>query len=190
MKKLFVLVFLTASFIANSQTTDATLNKRLAEYLAYSKDLKIDLLLEYMYPRIFEMASKEQIKEVLESAYNNPDIEIKLDSMGIGSVLGVSTFSKGAFTKFSYSVKMKITLLNKEMEDKSAQVLKNFKNKFGDENVSYDNVSKIFWVYQNKEALAIKDNYSKNIWTMLGLEEDQSIFSIIPAEIKTKYHLQ
>ena len=189
MKKLITLLFIAASFTANSQTSDLALNKRLSEYLTYSKDLKIDLLLGYMYPRIFEMASKKQIKEALESAYNNPDIEIKLDSVGIGKVLPLSKFSKGTYTKFNYSVKMKIKLLKKEMEEKADKILENFKTKFGKENVTYDETTRLFWVYQTKEALAIKDNYSKNIWTILGLEKDQNINSIIPAEIIKKYNL-
>ena len=190
MKKIIVLLFIAVSFTATSQTSDAALNKRLAEYLAYSKDLKIDLLLSYMYPRIFELVDKKQMKELLENAYNNADIDIKLDSVAIGTVQPLSKFSKGAFTKFGYSVKMKIKLLKKEMEEKSEQVLKNFKTKFGEENVSYDEASKIFWVSQNKEALAIKDNYSKNTWAMLGLEEDETINRIIPPEIKKKYNLK
>jgi hypothetical protein len=189
MKKLLLFIFIAASFTVYSQTSDPALNKRLSQYLAYSKDLKIDQLLGYMYPRIFEMASKNQIKEALVSAYNNPDIQIKLDSIAISKVLPISKFNKGAYTKFSYAVKMQIKLLKEEMAESANKILENFKEKFGEENVTYDETAKLFLVYQTKEALAIKDNYSKNIWTILGLEKDQNINSIIPAVIKKKYSL-
>jgi hypothetical protein len=184
---LFVLLIITLS--ASSQTTDAVLNKRLSEYLGFSKNLEIENLLTYMYPRIFELATKAQIKQALESAYNSTEIEIKLDSMGIGNVLPISKFSKGLYTKFGYGVKLTMKFLDKEMEDKIDIVLQSLKTKFGELNVQYAEESKIFTVYQEKEALAIKDNYSKNIWTILGLEADKTLLKIIPAEIRNKYSL-
>ncbi len=190
MKKFITILLIAISFTASSQTSDAVLNKRLAEYLVFSKELKVDALLDYMYPRMFELASREQLKQLLEQAFNSPDISIKLDSLTIDKILPVSKFSKGAYTKFTYSLVMKIKLTNPAMEDKSEAILDNFKEKFGEKNVFYDETTKLFSVYQTKDALAIKDNYSKNIWTMLGLEKEQSLEKIIPAEIKAKYKLK
>jgi hypothetical protein len=190
MKKISFLLFLLLSLCTYGQTTDAVLNKRLSEYMSYSKDINIDKLLEYMYPRVFELASRDQLKEALEKAYHNDEIEIKLDSLAMGIVLPISKFSKGAFTKFSYTVKMSMRLLNKEMEEKTGLVFQSFKTSFGEENVSYNEETKLFWVYQTKDAIAIKDNYSKNIWTMIGLEKDQTLTKIVPAEIKKKYNIQ
>jgi hypothetical protein len=190
MKKIFFLLFFSLSLGVYSQSADAVLNKRLSEYMSFSKEMNIDRLMEYMYPRLFELAPREQLKEALEKAYHNPDIEIKLDSLAMGQVLPISKFSKGSFTKFSYTVKMRMKLLSEEMEKSSDMILQSFKTSFGEANVSYDEVTKFFWVYQTKDAIAIKDNYSKNAWTMLGLEKDQSINKIVPAEIKKKYNIQ
>jgi hypothetical protein len=190
MKKILFLFFLLVSLCTYSQTTDTTLNKRLAEYMSYSKDMNIDKLLDYMYPRLFELAPKEQLKQALENAYNNAEIEIKLDSLAMGNVLPISKFSRGAFTKFSYTVKMRMKLMTKEMEESTDMILQSFKSSFGEENVSYDETAKFFWVYQTKDGIAIKDSYSKNTWTMIGLEKDQTINGIIPAEIKKKYNIQ
>ena len=190
MKKILFLLLFSFSLSAYSQSADAALNKRLAEYMSFSKEVNIDRLMDYMYPRLFELAPKEQLKEALEKAYHNKDIEIKLDSLAMGQVLPISKFSKGSFTKFSYTVKMRMKLLTEEMEKSTDMILQSFKTSFGEENVSYDEATKFFWVYQTKNAIAIKDNYSKNIWTMLGLEKDQSINKIVPAEIKKKYNIQ
>ncbi|MEN9570784.1 MAG: hypothetical protein RL172_2015 [Bacteroidota bacterium] len=172
-----------------AQTSDAALNKRLAEYLSYSKEINIDKILDYMYPRIFELAPKEQLKEVLQNAYNNKDIAISLDSLSIGKVLPISTFSKGACTKFSYTVKMTMKMLAEGMQNNTAAILQSFKASFGANNVRYDEAEKKFIIYQTKEALAIKDDFSNNTWSMLGLEKDETITAVIPAEIKKLYQI-
>lgn len=190
MKKLLFVLSIFFSVNVFSQSSDAALNKRLSEYMSLSKDMNIKELMEYMYPRLFELAPKEQLKEALEKAYNSTEIEIKLDSLTLGKVEPVSKFSKGSFTKFSYTVKMRMKLLSAEMEKNTDMILQSFKTSFGEKNVSYDEATKFFWVYQAKSGIAIKDNYSKNIWTMLGLEKDQSLNKIVPAEIKKKYNIQ
>jgi hypothetical protein len=190
MKKIITSILLIASFCVQAQTNDATLNKRLDEYLDYSKTLKIDLLLNYMYPKVFEVATKAQIKKALEAAYNNEDLKISLDSISIGTILPIEKFKTGAFTKFDYKVKMIITLVTKAYIEKQEGIFENFKNKFGKENVVYNLETNTFYIYQTKAALAIKDNFSKNIWTFMGIEEDsKALTKIIPLAIKKKYEI-
>lgn len=189
-KYTLIAIILFASAVAYSQTADAVLNKRLANYMAWSKGMKIDLLLDYMYPRIFEIAKKEQLKEVLEKAYNNQDFEIKLDSISLGEVQPISRFSKGSFTRFGYFVKMSMKPVSDEYKDKTDLLLQSFKTSFGEDNVAYDEATATFLITQTKEALAIKDNYSKNVWTMIGLEKNPGINYILPAEIKKKYQIE
>jgi hypothetical protein len=190
MKKTITLILVIATFCVQAQTKDAALNKRLDEYLGYSKTLNIDLLLNYMYPKVFEVASKAQIKKALEAAYNNADLKISLDSISIGTILPIEKFTTGAFTKFDYNVKMIITLATKEYQDKKVGIFENFKKKFGEENVVLNAEKNTFYIYQTKQALAIKDNFSKNIWTFMGIEEDsKALTKIIPLAIKKKYEI-
>ena len=56
-------------------------------------------------------------------------------------------FTRGAYTKLDYTVKMKMKLLNTELEKNVDQILENFKAQFGEENVTYDEKTKLFWVY-------------------------------------------
>lgn len=190
MKNLIAFLIIFASFNVQAQTKDDALNKRLNEYLTYSKDLKVDVLLNYMYPKIFEIVTKVQLKKALEAAYNNADLKISLDSISIGTVLPIDTFANGAFTKFDYNVKMIITLVTKTYQEKKEGIFENFKNKFGEENVVFDTATNTFYIYQTKEALAIKDGFTKNLWTFLGIEEDSKAFSkIIPLAIKKKYEI-
>jgi hypothetical protein len=190
MKYFLFLFFFSFGVMANAQTTDPVFNKRLSEYIDISRDLKIDLLLNYMYPRIFEIAPRKDLKAALEGAYHNESISIKLDSVITGKVDPISKFSKGAFTRFEYKAVMTVQLLGENMEGKADAVLQNFKLKFGEKNVSYDNDTKLFRIRQHKEALAIKDNFSKNLWTFIGLEKEMNLTAIIPAAVKTHYHIK
>lgn len=77
-----------------------------------------------------------------------------------------------------------------EYKDKTDLLLQSFKTSFGEDNVAYDEATSTFLITQTKEALAIKDNYSKNVWTMIGLEKNPGINYILPAEIKKKYQIE
>lgn len=190
MKKTITFILIIATINIYAQTKDAALNKRLSEYLSYSKNLNIDVLLTYMYPKVFEVASKAQLKKALDAAYNNADLKISLDSISVGTVLPIEPFTTGAFTKFDYKVKMVITLATKAYQDKQEAIFENFKNKFGEENVVLHTETNTFYIYQTKQALAIKDGFSKNLWTFLGIEEDnKALTKIIPLAIKKKYEI-
>ncbi len=189
MKLIVTLLLSCTFFIATAQTGDTVLDKRLAAYMQLSKDLNIDKLLNYMYPRIFELATRKQMADALKTAYNSPDFTITIDSMNINSIDPVQKFAKGSYTLFDYFVRLKFKMQGDKTAEEATAMFEGFQNTFGKENVTLNKETNTIGIKQEKQALAIKDNYSAGKWTFLGVEKNALIKKIIPAAIITKYKL-
>jgi hypothetical protein len=182
----FLLLF--SFFIATAQTGDTVLDKRLTAYMQLSKNLDINKLLTFMYPRIFELAPKKDIAAALKSAYSSDEFTIAIDSLRISSADPVQRFAKGSYTLFNYFVLISFKGKKDEKAD-IATMLEAFKNQFGKENVTLNEADNSIRINQTKQALAIKDNYTAGKWTFLGVEKNPLIKKIIPAAIVAKYKL-
>ncbi len=188
--KLIATLFLSLTFfIATAQTGDAVLDKRLTEYMQLSKNLNVTKLMSYLYPRIFELAPKKDLAAALKSAYTSTDFTITIDSMNINSIDPVQKFAKGNYTMFNYFVQMQFKMTGNKTAEEATGIFESFQKTFGKENVTQDKTTNTFSIQQEKQALAIKDNYSAGKWTFLGVEKNPMIKKIIPAAIVTKYKL-
>ncbi len=187
--KIIVLLLLCSSFL-NAQTTNAKLNTALKKYFKYSVELNTDSLVTYLYPRIFEIASKEEIAKAIGGVFKNPQISTYVDSAFIEKMYPIEKFSKGAFSKFTYKITMRMKFLDKPDSTSQQHTLTALKNKYGNNNVSLDAES-YFKISAILDALAINDNYSNHKWCFLGIEKGNvKLNSIIPKEIINYYKLQ
>jgi hypothetical protein len=183
----FLLIF--TFFIATAQTGDKMLDKRLSQYMQLSKNLNVDKLMTYMYPRIFELATRKQLSDALKTAYKSPDFTITIDSMSINNIDPVQKFAKGSYTLFDYFVRLKFKMPGDKTEEEATTMFDGFQKTFGKENVTLNKETKTIGIKQEKQALAIKDNYTAGKWTFLGVEKNPMIKKIIPAAIVAKYKL-
>ncbi len=191
MKKITLLAFIFFSTITlKAQTSDATLNTAISNYMHYSKKLEIDKLVDYMYPKIFELAKKKAIVESLNGLYNSDQFIARLDSVYTTQYFPVIKFSKGYFSKFSYGTILRMKFNDANDSASKQKIFAALQAAYGQSAVTMveDNFFKIIDI---KDALAIKDNFSKNKWTFLGLKEDNTmILKLIPAEIKKAYKIK
>jgi hypothetical protein len=188
--KLIVTFLLSTLFLTSTaQTGDTVLDKRLTAYMQFSKDLNIDKLMTYMYPRIFELAPKKDIAAALKAAYTSEDLKIGIDSLSISNTDPVQKFAKGNYTRFTYFTIISFEIIKEEEKADAAAMVEGFKQQFGAGNVSIDKVTNIIKVKQTKQALAIKDNYTAGKWTFLGVERSPMLKKIIPQAIVAKYKL-
>jgi hypothetical protein len=191
MKKITLLgLMLFCLLTTKAQTTDKELNLALANYMKYSKTLNIDKLVDYMYPKIFEIAPKASIVSSLSSLYNSDQFTAKLDSVYITQYFPVIKFSKGYFSKFSYGTILRMKFNDATDSSSQQKIFDALEAAYGEEAVTMA-ADQYFKIVDIKDAIAIKDNFSKNKWTFLGLKKDnRMILKLIPNEIKTAYKIK
>ncbi len=187
---LFIYLLLGASFqIVKAQQVDAALTKAVDKYIQFSEEMQVDSILKYIYPRLYEIAPKPQIRKAFTDAFNSKEISLKFSNLSVTNIEPVQKFSKGLFTKLVYTATMIIKLndVKDSAEIDNTKVL--YKEQFGAGNVKI-NAEGAFEINTTENVVAIKDNYSKLKWTFLSIKPEQKavLKKIIPLEIRKKYN--
>lgn len=175
MRSVLLLLLLFTASLSFAQSNDAALNQRLAEYAAANQRLDFEAVMDYIYPKLFKMASREAVIESFEKAFNNEEIQIKLDSMAITKVGPVFAHGLTAYRKVDYTMTMGVTFTDKEKLSDTAFVKlveTSFAKVFRGTAV-YNKATESFHVRGQQFMLAIKDKGQP--WTFIGHKPDKAL---------------
>lgn len=175
-----------------SQTHTKEIEKEAQTYYDYMTEMNLDGVLDYMHPKMFEMASREQMKAGMEQMFNSPQMKIEFISNDVTSVSDDMDVEGVIYAVVFYNSKMRMTFLSEK--DKPAEEQKDYLElmkstmaaQFGAENVSVDEETMSLVVNNNSTMFAIK-NPSFDGWKFLGNEKNMGAFvdSIVPESVRT-----
>jgi len=178
MKKIpLLLSCLFASTILIAQK-DTALERRLAEFMQVNEKLELNKVLDYTYAKLFTIVPREQMLEALQTAFENDEMSIKLDSLRIDSTYPVFKLEKGSYAKVVYSFNMYMLFKDAEGDSLSAEEKKE-KNDFmvsamagqyGEDNVSIDAITGFLKIQITSPMVAVKDQYAKQ-WCFVNMKE-------------------
>lgn len=192
MKQITLLLALTlASLLAQAQPKDTVLNRRIAEFMQISRDMDLDKTMDYIYPRLFELVPRSKMVEAMKKAVNSEEMTIAMDSLRAMQPEPITTAGTTQFTRFRYYVQFSIRFAKKDStaEDMAASYLMLLQSQFGKEHVRYSGETDVFLIHTIKYSLAIKDRYSKNIWTFVNQEQSNMLRKLLPAALVKKYKM-
>ncbi len=138
--------------------------------------------MDYMNPDFLKIVPKDKLVEVMEKTFNDPDLEIELDSTEIISIDDKVLIKGENFAKLKYTNVLRMKFKGEKAVDTDA-VLENLKAQFGDENVRYDSVSGFFNIRVFKDVVANSKDPKR--WTFVVVEERQKpiLAKLLPAEM-------
>jgi hypothetical protein len=175
---LFCSVLVAASGYSQFAKDSADLIRRLETFMQYNRDLNFDKVMDYTYPKLFTIATKEQIKEVMESAFNSDELNIKMDSIKTEKVYPLFASGNNRYAKISYSM---LLLMSPKPENDSTNMnilIPAMKGQFGDDNVRFNEKTNTLIIYQKVDMAAIKDDISLE-WTFMNLKKDDPIMELL-----------
>lgn len=183
-------LFLVCSSFAQSQ---AEITKHAQTYYDYMTNQNFDGVLDYMYPKVFDMASRPQMKAGMEQMFNSKEMKIEFISNDVTSVTDETEVDGVLYAAVFYNSKMKMTFVS-EM-DKPEDDQKAFLNfmkvtmdtQFGSENVTATYKTMSLVINMDATMFAIKDPQYKD-WKFLGNDDamKQLVDTIIPERVKTE----
>ena len=193
MKNIIVLLFtvLTSSFVIAQTTTDKDFNQRLDNYLRLNMELKFDELMDFTHPRIFELATKEQLAQLLKSAYENPEFKMSLDSISITDISAPFKFENSNYRKIEYrmlaGIKFNDTSLTSDKED-IERIINSLESSFQGGNITFDETTRWFRINAITIMFGIKD--LDKPWLFLGYQKDSpQLMKIYPSEVISHFKL-
>jgi hypothetical protein len=192
-KKLPLLLFIAITSLSSPAQKDTSLQRRLDEYLVANRQLDFEKLMNYIHPKLFQIAPKEQMIELFKSIFDNPQMTISMDSMSITGISKSFNFKGAEYKKVDYylwlSVRFKDTSVLKE-KDKVSEIEERVKTAMGAQNVKYIPEDNSLAIDTRKIMFAIK-NDPRTLWMFIGYEPQQMemMKMLIPTEVLTNFKL-
>jgi hypothetical protein len=161
MKKKFLFLFacfLLAGALPAQTNDEETLRKTFTDYFAVVEKKDNAATLNYMYPRVFELAPREMLQSAMDAMYADTTTLINFDNYKLLS-LSEPVEKKGVkYVLGGYTFRLWMQMKNGEKEAASDYtVLESLKNAYGEDNVVYNEVNRTFRITCNNYMIAILD---------------------------------
>lgn len=176
MKLKFATFFLFLFSISQAQTLEELKLDTKKVYDA-SYNIDFDAILNYSYPKLFELVDRTQMTQVLESNFQNPEFSVRF-------VYPNPTFNYSEMKKinnqtfciirYNGAIRMKY---EKPLTDQLANgMLTTFKQHMAGKKVSYEKERNSFLIEGESVLIAISDNLTQNKWRFLNYDAGQLEF--------------
>lgn len=194
--KLFIVILLSlgavslsAQNLSDQDRTDIT--SRLDEYFDYTKVNDFSNMMDYVYPKVFTLATKEQMVAVFEGL-ETMGIGLNVDEIGLTTLAPLTEEGEKRFAVINYSIKVRLELLTPNMQsDQVIESLKSsFKVSYNATNMAYNEETKELSFDGSKYVLAVKDpEYDSDNWYFLEYDESNPMAAqmMLSSEVLSKF---
>ena len=179
MKKLafFCLIGLVLTFSLTAQG-DTEMKSRLDIFMNFNRTLNFEKMMDYIYPKVFTIAPREQLVEIFKSTFaGNDEMTVEMDSLKHGTISPLISVDKGSYHLIDYSMLIRMKIKKEPGEHNgtaNAAMLEGLKSHYGEKNVRYDQSSGKYVVTVNTSMVAVKNELSPN-WTFLNFEPEHPL---------------
>jgi hypothetical protein len=188
-KYFFVLCALFVNFLVVAQ--DSKLKIRLDEYMRLNRELNFERLMDYVHPKLFTLAPREQLISYFKNIYDNEEMKIRIDSASISAISPVYKLTPGFYHKVDYKMRLTLILNDTAVTNQESfrnLIIANLENSFSGK-VTYNSEKSSFDIAMSSILVAIKDD-EKTDWLFLGYDGKQPLIkTLIPAQVLTHFKL-
>ncbi|WP_026754431.1 hypothetical protein [Sediminibacter sp. Hel_I_10] len=193
MKRLTLLVIiLFISITTQAQTYKTDITKNAQTYYQYLTDQNFDGILDYMYPRVFELAPRQDMKAGMQQMFNSPDMQIEFLSNTVNRVTDSVQVDGLTYAIVFYNSKMKMTFVSEQNKPEADQkgfldfMKTTMDSQFGAGNVTSDLENMSLTINMDANMFAIKDPQYDG-WKFIGNDDAMKklVDSIIPLSVRT-----
>jgi hypothetical protein len=129
--------------------------------------------MDYTYPKLFTIAPRDALIEVMKSTYDTDEFLIELDSVKVDTIYPVFKINDTSYVKIKHTMLMRMKY--KETFDTADTKGTEFmvalmEQKFGKGNVRFDPVANSLNIFMIPDMVGIKEKSSN--WTFVNLDED------------------
>ncbi|WP_079241392.1 hypothetical protein [Chryseobacterium indologenes] len=183
---LFVLLSLMTFSQTKANPDDSTIKKSLTYFVNSIQSKQIDQAVSCIYPKYFNVVSKEQMTQILNMTYNNPFMKIEVQDLKFGNIEKPDLITGEYFSIIHYFLKLKcnVSSLNDEIKKKMNSALT---SKYGANNVKYLANEGSYLINANMKACAVSKD--KKAWKFVILEKQykKELSTVLPKKILDKF---
>ena len=149
------------------------ISQQAERFFQATQEKNWDAVLDLTYPRLFELAPREQIRKLF-TEMESEGMTFSFHDLEIDEISAVTIVGEEQFARVDYSSLMKIQLEGENFDDASTiELLRTtFEQSFGAGNVQYISDGKIFEVDSKKTMLAVAGK-GKSDWKFIEVNAAQ-----------------
>ena len=169
--------FLFQTIAVLAQDVSALKSEALRSYKA-GVSLNFDAIFDTTYPKVFDIVSRDQMKEMFAQMMDNEQFSIKLIEVDPKFSFGeLKKIEDKSFSILTYNNVMEMTFKT-PMEDGEAMV-DVFKANMGAEKVTYNKMTNTFRIELRATLIAVADALTNNKWKFLNKDNENKMFLMI-----------
>lgn len=169
--------FLFQTIFVLAQDANTLKSEALRSYKA-GVSLNFDAIFDTTYPKVFDIVSRDQMKEMFGQMMDNDQFSIKLIEVDPKFSFGeLKKIDDKTFSILTYNNVMEMTFKT-PMEDGDAMV-DVFKSNMGAEKVTYNKMTNTFRIELRATLIAVADALTNNNWKFLNKDNENKMFLMI-----------
>ena len=172
-----------------SQTDEANLKSRLDVFMERTANEDYMGLMDYIYPKIFDFATKEQMVKLF-TGLEDLGMDMIIDEIHINKIEPLHEDGDNRYALGSYIAKMRVVITKAELQTAEAalQMEAAFQMQFGQEAVIYDAENHTISINGNKHLIAIKEAKYEGLWYFIEYDRSNPtmISMLLPKDVITK----
>lgn len=176
MKLKFAIFFLFLFSISQAQTLEELKLETKKVYDA-SYNIDFDAILNYSYPKLFELVDRAQMTQVLESNFQNPEFSVRFVYPNTAFTYSeLKKINQQTFCVVRYNGAIRMKYGKPLTEQLANGMLTTFKQHMTGKKVSYEKERNSFLIEGESVMIAIADNTTQNKWRFLNYDAGQLDF--------------
>lgn len=170
------IILVAVSFLVSGSIhgqADTSLINRLNAILKFTQTKDIQKVMDYTFPKLFTIVSREVLLQTMEDTYETDEYSIELDSIAIQTIYPTFNINDTSYVKVKHTMLMKRKY--KEPYDTADKESINFlvnlmEEKFGKGNVRFDIKANSLNIFMVPDIVGVKPK--NGLWTFANLDED------------------
>lgn len=179
-RSLTTLLFLLVMSFATAQDVKQTIAEEFTDYQDAIINGEFEKSMKYITPEFFEIFPKDQLINLMEQTFNNPEITFEIKDTNIENIGDLEEIEGKHYSLLTYSNQMNMRFNGEEDETEEQKQSRigmtrvSLENTFGSQNVGYNPSTDFFEVKARKNVYAISVDGKTN-WKFLVVEKGQKV---------------
>lgn len=191
MKKALLVLFICSAAV-QAQTINQVIGQQFQTYSKLIIDKKIDEALNYTNPKMFEIIPRQQMLSAMEEIFKNPEIDLKTLMPTTSEFEPVKKIDGISYVRFKSHTVIEMRFNNQAKASQTAEekmiahemMAAAVEQKFGKENVVYNDATGYYKIKSTKMVVASSDDLKD--WKFIIVDSPKMkpmLAKFIPAEL-------
>ena len=169
MRKIILFLFFVFVAMSGEGQQDTSLINRLRSVLNFTKLKQLDKVMDYTYPKVFTVVSREQLGEIMKSMYETDEFSTDLDSVNIDTIFTIVKINDARYAIARHSMLMKMKYKD-PVDSKDIDLLvQGVEQQYGEGQVRFDKKANSLNISMVSYMIAVKDELSPK-WTFMNFD--------------------